>query len=294
MTKPIFKVQYIVVPLGVHYKPSFFSLPHLPVICCTGRSRWYLCPTEQHCLGWKRCLWISTALYLKPYPIPLRTKASLHSTLQCKVVLRPSAIFRCEGSKSITRGRYWDNWISTSRDIGVIMHIYLSTSSFLCTCRNQIHFSARRYCALLWAWPVAIEICLNINILDVVLVTCLAFWAREEVKDHNWKKRSRRTQLLPCLSTESSDRWDWSFLLPICFVPACNFNLCFKMHRQDITLQGFFIFLLLSLLLSLPLIFWSLFIYPFLTVFSPLCCPITDSRGIGRLWLWNRRLWCSQ
>lgn len=118
-------------------------------------------------------------------PIPLRTKASLHLTQQCKVVLRPLAIFRCEGSKSITGGRYWDSCISTSREIGVIMHIYLSTSSFLCTCRNQIHFSVRRYCALLWAWPVAIEFCLNINILDVVLVTCLAFWAREEVKDQN-------------------------------------------------------------------------------------------------------------
>lgn len=129
----------------------------------------------------------SVQLYIWNHtPIPLRTKVSLHSTQQCKVVLRPSATFRCDGSKSITRGRCWDSWISTSRDIGVIMHIYRSTSSFLCTCRNQIHFSVRRYCALLWAWPVEIEICLNINILDVVLVTCLAFWAREEVKDHNW------------------------------------------------------------------------------------------------------------
>lgn len=189
MTKPVFKVQYIV-PLG-----TIISL----VICCTAHSRWYLCPTEQHCLGWKRCLWISTALYLKPYPYSPENKSVSTFKQQCKVVLRPLAIFRSEGSKSITRGRCWDSWISTSRDIGVIMHIYLFTSSFLCTCCNQIHFSVRGFCALLWAWPVAIEICLNINILDVVLVTCLAFWAREEVKDQNWKKRTRRTQFLPCL-----------------------------------------------------------------------------------------------
>lgn len=25
-----------------------------------------------------------------------------------------------------------------------------------------------------------------------------------------------------------------------------------------------------------------------------LCCPVTDSRGIGWLWLWDWRLWCSQ
>lgn len=81
-------------------------------------------------------------------PIPLRTRASLHSTKQCKVVHRPSAIFRCEGSKSITEGRYWDSWISTSNDTGVIMHLYLSTSSSLCPYHDQIHFSVSQYCVL--------------------------------------------------------------------------------------------------------------------------------------------------
>lgn len=37
-------------------------------------------------------------------PVPLRTRTSLHSTKRCKVVQRP-AIFRCEGSESITERR---------------------------------------------------------------------------------------------------------------------------------------------------------------------------------------------
>lgn len=33
---------------------------------------------------------------------------------------------------------------------------------------------------------------------------------------------------------------------------------------------------------------------PFLCSFFPLCSPFTDSRGVGWLWLWDWRLWCSQ
>ena len=73
-------------------------------------------------------------------PIPLRTRASLHCIKECKVVQRPSAIFRCDGSKSITEETYWDSLISTSNGRGVIMHCNLSTSSFLCPYHNEIHF----------------------------------------------------------------------------------------------------------------------------------------------------------
>lgn len=62
-------------PLGAHHELSSVSLPRSQVICCTGHSRWYLCPTEQHCLGWKRCLWVTTALYLKPYPYSPENKS---------------------------------------------------------------------------------------------------------------------------------------------------------------------------------------------------------------------------
>lgn len=95
------------------------------------------------------CIWNHT-------PIPWRTRASLHSIKQSKVVQRPSAIFRCEGSKSITEGRYWDSWISTSSGTGVIMHLYLSTSSSLCPHHHQIHFPVSQYCILPYAWPVEI------------------------------------------------------------------------------------------------------------------------------------------
>lgn len=80
--------------------------------------------------GIQLCIWNRT-------PIP-----------SCEVVQRPSAIFRCEGSKSITERKYWDSWISTSSGIGVIMRLYLSTLSSLCPYHYQIHFSVSQYCIL--------------------------------------------------------------------------------------------------------------------------------------------------
>lgn len=133
-------------PLGAHCELSFWSLPHSQVICCTGHSRWNLCPTEQHCLV-ERDACESLQLCISNHtPTPLRTRESLHSIQQCKGVQRPSAIFRCEGSKSITGGRYWDSWISTRSGTGMIMHLYLSTSSSLCPYHHQIHFPDRQYC----------------------------------------------------------------------------------------------------------------------------------------------------
>lgn len=137
---------------GAHHELSFLSLPHPQVICCTGHSRWYLCPTAHHCLSWKKHLWVTTALNLKPSPRSPESKSistSPHPIKKYKVVQTPSAIFRSEGSKSITEGRHWDSWMSTSSSTGVIMHLYLSRSSSLCPYRSWIHFSVIQNCILL-------------------------------------------------------------------------------------------------------------------------------------------------
>lgn len=149
-------------------RQTFFNLTagscHSTVVCPIGCSSWvfisepptftgYLLHRPQQVIalphwtalsglkGIQLCIWNST-------PIPSRTRASLHSIKQCEVVQRPSAIFRCEGSKSITEGRYWDSWISTSSGIGMIMRFYLSTLSSLCPYHYQIHFSVSQYCIL--------------------------------------------------------------------------------------------------------------------------------------------------
>lgn len=130
---------------------------------------------------------------------PLRTRASLHSIKQCKVVQRPSAIFRCEDSKSITETEAWDSWISTSRGTVVIMHLYLSTSSSLCLYHHQIHFPVRQYCISPWAWPVVIEILLNINIdcgRNVAHCLFCIQWNGRGTRSEMKRRHSRRTQFM--------------------------------------------------------------------------------------------------
>lgn len=135
---------------------------------------------------------VSHYSFVSETPIPLRTRASLHPIKQCKVIQRPSAIFRHGGSKSITEGRYWDSWISTSSGRGVIMPLYLSTSSSLCLYHQQIHFPVSHYCTLPGALPVEIEILLNINIYRIVLACCLfCIQSKGNMTDQRW---SRDTQ----------------------------------------------------------------------------------------------------
>lgn len=114
------------------------------------------------CESLQLCIWNHT-------PIPLTTRASLHFIKQCKVVQRPSAIFRCEGSKSITEGRYWDSWISTSSGMDVIMHLLSVHIIFpvpisqpnTFSCQSVLYFSLSMTC-----WD---RTSLNINICGKIL-----------------------------------------------------------------------------------------------------------------------------
>lgn len=166
-------------------------------------------------------------------PIPLRTRASLHFIKQCKVVQRPLAIFRRGGSKSITEGRYWDSWISTSSGTGVIMHLYLSTSSSLGPYHHQIHFPVNQHCIFPQAWPVEIEILVNINIYGGKAYWWLVLHSK---LGQRWRIRDEVATLLKngsCLtrlSTESSDRWDSDVFCPqyvsYQLVPSFSLSKC--------------------------------------------------------------------
>lgn len=180
----------------LHRPQQVISLPH-----CTALSGLKGMPVSHYS-------------FVSETPIPLRTRASLHPIKQCKVIQRPSAIFRHRASKSITEGRYWDSGISTSNGRGVIMPLYLSTSSSLCLYHQQIHFPVSHYCTLPQALLVEIEILLNINIYrsEYLLVACFAFKARGDMTDQRWSRDTQKehNSCLTRLFTDSSDRWDWS------------------------------------------------------------------------------------
>lgn len=175
----LFKKLQAIVVTAQQFCPIGCSL--WAIICERPTFTGYLLLRPQQVISLPRCtalsglkgMPVSHYSFVSETPIPLRTRASLHPIKQCKVIQRPSAIFRHGGSKSITEGRYWDSWISTSSGRGVIMPLYLSTSSSLCLYHQQIHFPVSHYCTLPEALPVEIEILLNINIYRRVLACCL-------------------------------------------------------------------------------------------------------------------------
>lgn len=127
--------------------------------------------------------------------------------------------------------RHWDSWISTSGDTGVIMHLYLSSSSSPGPYHKEIHFSVRRcWCFCFKHAPTAeTEICLNTNVCGRRLEACFAVRARKEVRDHRWSSCTQEKHIL-CLP---------AFLLKavtdgigvfqyVCFklAPSCSLSKC--------------------------------------------------------------------
>lgn len=119
------------------------------------------------------------------------------------------------------------------------------------------------------------------------------------------KKMLKLSSLLPAFWQKEVTDGIEAYCSQYVWCPAFNFS-CNKtdtgrMLCHKVVFLFFFVhvcvgqpFLFIHLV-SLLLIFGSLSLCSFLLPMHPLySCPITDSWGAGRLWLWDRRLWCPQ